>query len=262
MYNWYKNHMENPRQQPPPKKESLLDSIKNLYFFAKEGVLILLRAIKSPKGIKFMIIYALIAAVFITIAVVNYRSATRFNFMGTQMQILSAQHSVLTMSYPNGDIITARILGHNQFTVYYQDKTFRITRGSADSSGTYVIFSDGRTEIFPLFRINPTPNTPLIPGLTERQNVELYLLMSVRRLYSNFIPTHIFVRCTIAVLAMSFIGSLFVFLGLMFFGSHEEPPPDWNETYAILSTFKIIVLLGAFLIVLAFGLVTNMSHFA
>ena len=262
MYNWYKTHMENPRHEPPPKKESLLDSIKGfcyfVYDFVQDCILMLRYAFKNPKGIAFMVIYVLIAAIFTTIAVVNYRPATRFNFMGTQLRLLSAQHGVLTMSYPNGDTITAKIFSHDHFIVYYQDRTFKVTSGPAGSAEMHTIFSDGRIEILPIFRTTANPDAPIMRGLTEYQEAELYLLRAVRRLYSNFIPVGRFIFFTIIGLGMIFVGLLIIALALRYFDKNKEPPSDWGEAYATTQFLIGSAMIGAALITIAFTIVINM----
>ena len=242
MYNLYKNYIEDP--EPYPKMEEQTSS------FAKRNPLILLAGV--------IIVYGLLATILLAIAVDRYRSSRMFNFMETQLQIVSAEDWVLTMAYPNGELITAKILNAQQSIVYYQNKTFSVAPSAADSLEIQFIFSDGKLVTAPPIIVVTNPDAPLIPGLTERQQAEMDLLRALRRLYREFISTNTFILHTIGGLVLLFAGILIMVLSRLYFNKYKKPPPDWNKAYLIMHAHQAALALGFVFILLAFGMVTRM----
>jgi len=213
MYDWDKAHMN---KRKPVTKPTLQERIK-------QNTLKLNKTIKLPG---FIIVYGILAAILIAIAVRNHNSISGIDFMGTRLQIVSAEGRVITLLDPNGEFMIMESLGSSESIVHYQGATFSLKRGTSDSLGLHFTFSDGETVIAPIFRSGQYPLPPLLADQTERQQAEGDLLRAVSRLYRGFVPLSTIRFYTIAGLVMLFAGLFVVYHCLLHFP--EKPPAEWS----------------------------------
>lgn len=212
-------------------------------------------ALRTVRHLGFLIVYGILAAILITIAVVNYRSSNWFDFMGTRLQAVSVDGRLITMVNPDGELIIMEALG-SQSIVHYQGKTFSLMHGPAGSFEMHVTFSDGEIEIMPVVSVVQYPSRLIQTGRTERQQAEVNLLRAVNRLHREFISTDTAIFYVAFAFVLLFVGLFVMAFCLLHFP--KKPPSDWNEVYGALIWGKLGMTFGALLIVLAFGRVLIM----
>ena len=243
MYEWYKTNIEQLEHEPkPPIREG-----------DEQNTSKLVRTIKHPG---FIIIYGLIATFLIAVAVTNYNSFSRLDFMGTRLRLVSIDGGRITMVDPSGEFMIMETFGGSQATVHYQDATFSLMHGTSDSPGLHFTFSDGETVMVPTFRAGTYQNPSLFANQTERQQAEGDLLRAVGRLRRSFVPTSTIIFYVMVGLAMSFVGSFIMSFSWLHFP--KKPPSEWSGVFNALTSAHGGIVSGVVLILWAFAIVARM----